>query len=146
MTTNLIYPDNIITMPPLKNRKHEKLAQALLKTDNDVEAYKISTGNYHATNEVANSSVSRILTNVNVKERVRELLESRANTSLNGLTAKLDQHVGSNKEEISLKASELGFRLHGALDRENESAPPPADIEIQILNVSSPNDLHNTNT
>ena len=61
-------------MPKLKNDQHEKFVQELVKGASQTDAY--AAAGYKADNrDAAKVSASRLLTNVNVQERLKELQE-----------------------------------------------------------------------
>lgn len=126
----------------LKNKKHELFAQAMvdptIKTP--AEAAKKIYG--HESMRVSSTVAGRLLANVDIRTRVLELLQSNKSTNMERLTQKLGEHVESEKGELSLKAVELGYKLHGALDANNMGTQEPADININIIaNANNTNEL-----
>lgn len=137
------HPDSIKTPKKqnktliLKNLNHEKFAQELVKPETKSAAEAYSKVYQQDNPNVSRANASRLVRNENVRFRVLELLEQRKNTSLVGLTDKLDKHIASQKEDISLKAVELGYKLHGALQLDGTTSNEPADININIITKAS---------
>ena len=126
----------------LKNRNHEIFAQKLVdpKVSSPAEAYAIAYPGVKQSTCSSNSS--QLLKNASIRERVLELLESNKSTNMKRLTEKLGEHVESEEGHLSLKAVELGWKLHGALELDNANASEPADININIIaNSNVNNDL-----
>ncbi len=137
-------PDNTPKTPKralntliLKNKKHELFAQEMINPDtkSPTEAYAKVYGVIDP--HISATNAGKLLKNTDIRSRVLDLLDSHRSTKLDRLTERLGDHVESDKGELSLKAVELGFKLHGALDIDNLSQQDPADIQINIISNSN---------
>lgn len=120
-------------MPPLKNLKHEKFAQALLDQPSQAKAYALT----YDTKDIegARASGSRLLSNVSsIRERVLELLERRK-AGLDRVSERLRDHLESDTEQISLDTCKTILRVAGAFDPVDNSATMQ-NIQINITNLS----------
>jgi len=120
-------------MPPLKNLKHEKFAQEVIRKDNPTNAYKEA---YQLTNyDSAKVNASKLLTNPNVRERCIELLNQQG-LDINHLNTRLNKWVNDDLEpNVSMKAIETGYKLHGLLGEERNNINAES-VEIQIVNLT----------
>lgn len=126
----------------LQNKKHELFAQKCVdpKIKSPAEAY---ADVYAVTDpKISSTNANKLLKNADIRSRVLELLNSNKSTRMERLTERLGEHVESEEGHISLKAVELGWKLHGALDLDNMNTSEPADININIItNASNTNNL-----
>lgn len=120
-------------MPPLKNLKHEKFAQALLDQPSPTTAYALTYGS--KDKEVASAASSRLLGNVTgIRERVLELLERRK-AGLDRVSERLRDHLESDTEQISLETCKTILRVAGAFETVDNSASMQ-NIQINITNLA----------
>lgn len=122
-------------MGRITDAKKEKFCRLMAdpNTKSAKEAYK--SINNAVTDESASNLGNQLLLKSGIKERIRQLLEQNTSTSTPFLVKKLGQLSTSEKEDISLRAVELGFRLYGALEKDGEQIAEPSDIEINIINT-----------
>jgi hypothetical protein len=121
----------------LKNKKHELFAQEIIKpgVKSPTEAYANVYG--ITDSHVASQSAGRMLKNIDIRQRVIELLNANKSTTMQRLTERLGEHVESQEGHISMKAVELGWKLHGAMVLDNIEGNEPADITINIVNANA---------
>lgn len=121
------------TLPPLKNLKHEKFAQALITEPSQTAAYAVA---YDSKNlQAAGASSSRLLENAKgIRERVLELLERRK-AGLSRVSERLKDHLESETENISLETCKTILRVAGAFDPVDNSAHMQ-NIQINITNLA----------
>jgi hypothetical protein len=121
-------------MPELANLQHEKFARALVTAPSQTAAY----AEVYKTEvpETAKVCASQLLTNPNVKERVRELLNA-SNLGLAPITSRLGKWVFDDEHaSVSLDAIKTAYKLHGVLDAEDKSSGIVA-VQINIGNLSA---------
>lgn len=120
---------------PLKNPKHEIMARKLAQGSTQVEAYKTAYPN--ANNTTANSIASSITNSHGINERALKLLDS-VGLSEKKLAQKLNQHVDSDSESISLDATKHGLKLIGyGQDAKNEAQQVYNPVQIIINTIKS---------
>jgi len=118
-------------MPPLKNIKHEKFAHAVINSDSQTQAYKEVYGTEGKAPEVC---ASRLLSSVNVRERVLELMQQSEATSIKNVLEKLGNGINSENEGIMMDGVKTAMKAYGVFEEAKESAGLNA---IQIV-FSSP--------
>jgi hypothetical protein len=122
-------------MPPLTNIKHEKFARAVIDKPSYSQAYKEVYEVEGA--KVAGNSASRLLENVGIKNRVMELM-NQSQLGLAPIVARLGRWIyDEDHPSVSLDAVKTGLKLHGALDSDEKSSGNIANININIVNLSS---------
>jgi len=126
----------MLIMPELANLNHEKFARALVTAPSQTAAY---TEVYKTeTPEVAKVCASQLLTNPNVKERVRELL-NQSNLGLAPITSRLGKWVFDDEHaSVSLDAIKTAYKLHGVLDNDDKASGIVA-VQINIQSLTSDN-------
>lgn len=127
---------NSISMPPLKNIKHEKFARELAKPEitSNTQAYmNINPGMSYNS---ARATAPVVLANPSIKQRVIELLDKNG-LSLEKLTNKLSEHIDGDDKPISFRGVELGFKLHGALD-EDKGQSGDVIVNFALINETKP--------
>ena len=130
--------EDFITLPPLKNLKHEKFAQALITEPSQTAAYAVA---YDSKNlQAAGASSSRLLENAKgIRERVLELLERRK-AGLDRVSERLRDHLESDTEQISLDTCKTILRVAGAFDTQSDK-DSSQNIQINITNLSPSNNV-----
>lgn len=125
---------------PLKNPKHEIMARKLAQGSTQVEAYKTAYPN--ASQTTANSQAHEVIARANINDRAVKLLES-VGLSEKKLAQKLNQHVDSDTESISLDATKHGLKLigYGQESKEQGATYNPVQIIIKQMNISAPQAL-----
>lgn len=121
---------------PLKNPKHEIMARKLAQGSTQVEAYKTAYPN--ASQTTANSQAHEVIARANINERAVKLLES-VGLSEKKLAQKLNQHVESETESISLDATKHGLKLIGYGQDAKDSGQQvynPVQVIIQQMTVN----------
>lgn len=122
---------------PLKNPKHEIMARKLASGKSQVEAYLEA---YPKSNpEGAKAVAYRAVASHGVNERALKLLDSVGLTE-DKLAKKLNEHVDSFTESISLEATKHGLKLIGyGQDAKDQSQQVynPVQVIIQQLTVNA---------
>lgn len=130
---------------PLKNPKHEIMARKLAQGSTQVEAYKTAYPN--ANDTTAKSVASSITSSHGINDRALKLLDS-VGLSEKKLAQKLNQHVDSDTESISLDATKHGLKLIGYGQDAKDSGQQvynPVQVIIQQMTVNPlPQPIDNT--
>lgn len=109
----------------------EKFSQELVKNDGDARAAYLAV-NPHAAASTLSTAVSKHLNNPEIKQRVRRILDEEGITLEH--CARKHKKFLNRTNGTGLKALELAYKLHGALEDENKSAPVSLEgIEINIM-------------
>ncbi len=119
-------------MPPLKNYKHEKFAQAVVEKPSATQAYQAT---YKSEYSTARANSSELLAKTDVKNRVYELLEKRK-AGLGRVSERLKDHLESDTEAISLDTCKTILKLYGAFD-ENDGTKAMTKISINVTNIGN---------
>ena len=115
-------------MPPLKNIRHEKFAQAVINSPTQAEAYIKSYPNV-IDSVGASNSASRLLDSVSIRQRIQELLQQNEHTSPNGITKRLNELIASENEGIAIQAINTGMKAYHVFD------DGPISTNIENINV-----------
>lgn len=108
-----------------------KFADELVKQNGDAKAAYLVL-NPDATQRTLETASSRLANNLEIKHKVRQILEQEGIT-LQHCSKRLKRFM-SRANQTGLKATELAFKLHGALDDDRNAAPLNVDaIEINIV-------------
>ncbi len=121
---------------PLKNPRYEIMARKLAQGSTQVEAYKTAYPNANQT--TANSQAHEVIKREGINERAVKLLES-VGLSEKKLAQKLNQHVESDTESISLDATKHGLKLIGYGQDSKDSGQQvynPVQVIIQQMTVN----------
>ena len=130
-------------MPELPIPSHEKFVRNLLTEPSAAKAYQ-ATYDEEMTNRVAASASSRLLTNVNIKDRFYELLrESKAD--LPQIRNRFAKWLNDDDAPTqSWDAVKTGLRIYGILDAEDASKTMQnVNISITVTGDTSDNNLIN---
>lgn len=119
---------------PLKPR-YEIIAKELAKGSSQTEAYKKAYPN--ASQATANSQAHEVIKREGINDRACKLLESVGLTEKK-LASKLNEHVDSFTESISLEATKTGLKLigYGNEQKEQGQVYNPVQVIIQQLTVN----------
>lgn len=105
-------------MGPLRNVKHEVFAREVINSDSHAEAYRKVYGDVNAP-EV---SASRLLTSVNIRERILELMQESGATSIKNVVSKLGEGINSENEGIMMDGVKTALKAYGVFDEAKDSA------------------------
>lgn len=131
---------------PLRNRKHEKLAQELAKRPQDSQSEIYKEIYPKVSEEASIPAASRLLSNVNIRERVLSLLSKSANRPiLEKVSDKVNEHIDGENAPVSMDACKTVLKIAGALDdqRQAETSYNPTAI---IINIVTPKTQHTDTT
>lgn len=109
-------------MPPLKNIRHEKFAEAILETSTNKEAYLKAYPDTDPTKQTAVVNGSKILSIANVRERILELMQENPSTRPPRVVERLGQLIDSENEGIAMQAVNTGLKVYGAFSDEKHDA------------------------
>ena len=104
----------------LKNSKHEAFCREYIKCGNATDAY-MRAGYKTKSANVAKSAASRLLTDVNVRARIKELDDAKENTAANAVyVAALEIAKAFHKrQKQSREARQVGAALRETIARES---------------------------
>lgn len=124
-------------MPKLKNEAHEQFAKTYAldpqKRFNGTKAYKESYPEAKETS--ARALAPNLLANVSVKNRISELLDQQG-LSVTHLNDKLRSLTDAKSEDVQLRATRLGYELHGVLDKD-QNMNNHQNIQVNILQINN---------
>lgn len=123
---------------PLPNPKHEIMARKLAQGSTQVNAYKTAYPN--ASDLTAKANACQVIAGAGINERALKLLDS-VGLSEKKLAQKLNQHVDSESESISLEATKHGLKLIGYGQDSKEQAQAvynPVQIVINTIRSEAP--------
>jgi hypothetical protein len=123
-------------MPPLKNLKHEKFAQAAVLAPSAKQAFKIS--HPHCSDVTAESHGPALVRNGQVRSRIQEILESQGLTDSFLIDHGKQNYLLGDDKSISFKAWRTFLELHGLLNGE-DSVKNMQNINIQVLKITAHN-------
>lgn len=119
-------------MPPLKNIKHERFAQAVVTKPSYSQAYSSVYGSQNPV--AASNSGSRLLENVGIRNRVAELLQGHGITLGKVLQRYNDFLHAQDLPVQSWDATKTGLKMFGVLDSESsDNSPQPIQIIVATL-------------
>jgi hypothetical protein len=121
-----------IASKPLKNRKHEAFARELAKQPSQSQDSAYLKVYPSADPNSAIAAASRLLSNVNVRQRVMELM-SRERPILERVSERMNDHVDSSTESISLEACKTVMRIAGAMNEEKQADSSYNPTQINII-------------
>ena len=114
----------------LPNLRQEKFCHEVLKTTTATEAYQ---NVYGATPESSKPNASRLLSNDNVRERIKSLMREQG-LSETALLTRLNHWKDSDDHPaVSLDATKTGLKIMGAFDDDSASSSKDLRIEIAIV-------------
>lgn len=126
-------------MPPLENTRHERFAQELAKGASATEAYE--TAGYSGSEPAMRSGASRLLTNANIDERVRELQSKaakRVEITVESLCDELDEAkrlARENAQPAAMVTAIMGkAKITGHLiEKQQHSGPDGGPIVVSEI-------------
>lgn len=119
-------------MPPLKNIKHEKFAQAVIEKPSYTQAYAKAYGIQNL--DSARSAAPRLLANNSVKNRIQEILQGHGITLGKVLQRYNDFLHAQDLPVQSWDATKTGLKMFGVLDSESsDNSPQPIQIIVATL-------------
>ena len=127
------------TSKPLKNRKHELFARELAKKPTESQDKAYMRVYPEADPKSAVCASSRLLSNVNIRQRVMDLM-SIERPILEKVSERMNKHVDSDTESISLDACKTVFRIAGAMNEDKQEGTSYNPTQINIIIQSQPHE------
>lgn len=131
-------------MPKLKNEAHEQFAKTYaLDPQKKLNAAQAYLKTYpESSYSAARNSSSELLAKPHVKNRISELLDQQG-LSVTHLNDKLRSLTDAKSEDVQLRATRLGYELHGVLDKD-QNMNNQQNIQVNILQINNHQDTNDT--
>jgi len=117
---------------PLKNRKHEAFCRELAREPGQSQDSAYMKVYPSADPQSAIPAASRLLSNGNIRQRVIDLM-SRERPILERVSERMNDHVDSDTESISLEACKTVMRIAGAMNEDKTEATSYNPTQINII-------------